>query len=331
MPTRICLLLLLAWSAGHADWLVFHDGRELRGIDLKLTRDGFAFTLEDGRRVLFPEDQVRGLRPAPPDETVEFRGEQVRLEDKIETLQREEKKRAKELRRQLDRWGRAFGKDELGSREQAARDTILALDEDERAALFRETLRDASSKKVRSLCAQQLAGHESPETIHELARSLVLDSSGSTRELCLDALEGFEDQLTPAKTLVHFLDDEEDSNRIRAAAALARFPNPGAVPAMIQTLRMVWSGFGQTYFQMTKEQAYLADYDVQAESFGNSTVEIADPIIGVLRSGISLESKVQRVEAYVRVEALLRVTGQNFGLDQQAWENWYRSQEAEGE
>ncbi len=331
MPLRILLLLWLILSSGHADWLVFHDGRELRGIDLKLTRDGFWFTLEDGRRVLFSEEEVRGLRPAPGDETVEFRGEQVSLEHKIETLQAEAKKRAKELRRHLDRWGRAFGKDKLSSREQEARDAILALDAAEQAALFRETLRDASSKKVRSLCVQQLAAHESPETIHELARSLVVDSSGSTRELCLDTLEGFEDQLEPARTLVNYLDDEDDKNRIRAAAGLAHFPNPGAVPAMIQTLRMVWSGFGQTYFQMTKEQAYLADYDVQAQSFGNSAVEIADPVIGVLRSGISLESKVQRVEAYVRVEALRRVTGQNFGLDQEAWEGWYRSQQAEGE
>ncbi len=329
MRTTLCIALILLPATAFADWLVLNDGSQIRGIDLKLTRDGFLFTLEDGRRVLFPEADVRGLRPAPEGETVEFRGEQVTLEEKIETLQKEAKKRAKELQKALDRWGRAYGEadDELSKREREARDLVLAATEEEQVALFCERLREASSKDVRSRCAEQLARFETPESVHNLARSLVVDSSGQTRSVCLEALEGFADKEAPAATFVRYLDNDEPDHRIRAAAALGHFPNFAAVPAMIQTLRMVWSGFGQNFVQFTKEEAYVADYDVQAESFGNAAVEIADPVIGVLRSGISLEAKVQRVEAYIRVETLRRVTGQNFGLDQQAWADWYRNRE----
>lgn len=47
----------------------------------------------------------------------------------------------------------------------------------------------------------------------------------------------------------------------------------------------------RVYVAVVTQQAYVSDYDVSAQSFGNSAIEIADPVIRTFEQGVSLEVK----------------------------------------
>src|SRR5262245_28121809 len=76
------LSIVITGSGIKADWLELGDGSTLRGIDLKKGARA-QFTLEDGRTVSLDPKLIAGFRPSPVGETVDFRGRQVSLREKV--------------------------------------------------------------------------------------------------------------------------------------------------------------------------------------------------------------------------------------------------------
>ena len=112
--------------------------------------------------------------------------------------------------------------------------------------------------------------------------------------------------------------------RTRAANAISHFPNRAAVPELIATMRKTWAGFGRAYIMQSTQRSYIADYELVSGGTGFSIIEVADPVVQTNLEGVALDVKVRRVELVARLRALHKITGQNFGADVRAWDDWWR-------
>ena len=88
-------------------------------------------------------------------------------------------------------------------------------------------------------------------------------------------------------------------------------------------MRMTWSGFGRAFTMQVTQRSYIADYELVSGGTGFSIVEVADPVIKTNLEGVALDVKVRQVEMIARVRALHKITGQDFGTNVRAWEQWW--------
>lgn len=306
-----------------ADWVTLQDGTDLKGIDLKKHGKGFRFTLENGEAVFLPAGSIFYYEKSTRDETVEFRGSQVSLRDKIQTLQREQRERTRKAVRSLERWARggAGPKGQAGA--EAARRVFESLSEKERLRAFEQALGSSEINAARRLAATELSRYKDPTALRALARGALRDDFRSVRDTCLASLKKLDDPKTPDFFIPH-LRNKEPRARIRAANALSVFPARRAVPELIDTLHMAWTGFGNAYMMQVTQRAYVADYELVSGGTGFSIVEVADPVIRTALTGVALDVKVRRVELTARLRALHKATGQDFGTDVQKWRQWWK-------
>ncbi|MEC7922668.1 MAG: hypothetical protein VX496_04620, partial [Planctomycetota bacterium] len=81
--------LFACQGALYADWVSLRNGDHLRGINLEKTRDGYRFTLENGKVTRIAANEFFHLEKSPAGERVTFRGRKITLKKKISILQKE--------------------------------------------------------------------------------------------------------------------------------------------------------------------------------------------------------------------------------------------------
>jgi len=327
-PCATCLaaVVLLA-STARADWLVLKDGAELRGVDYKPGKKAL-FTLETGQVIAVDPEQVAEVRKSPAGEQVDFNGRQVTLREKIRLVQEERKARLKAAGQDLESWALSATRQKDGKLDEAgrkARDRFLALADDEREAALTAALRSSSLKSVKLLAAGELAKHKGVRPAEHLVQAAVKDQLKAVREAAFASLKAVAEPGTGDR-FVPFLRSHSLEERVRAAGALEAFPARRAVPVMIVNLQKVWDDFGRGYFFQGEHRAFIKDYNLVSGGTGFSIIEVADPEIATLTTGVVLDVKVRKVEANAYARALKAITGEDFGPDPAPWRKWWRAQ-----
>jgi hypothetical protein len=317
----VAVVLVLASSALKADWLALKSGERLRGVDARAQGKRIRFTLEDGQDVLIDADRVAGIERESEEATVEFRGAQVKLREKVAALVRERKEREAARQKDLALW--AGG----GKESEAARERFRALAENERAASLARAVLESKDRGARRLAARELGGCEAGVAIPALAAAAVKDGYRSVRDQCLRTLKLFDDPGV-AERFLPYLRSGAPDERTRAANALSVFPSLKAVPVLLDTMHMTWSGFGRGFFAQVTQRAYIADYELVSGGTGFSIIEVADPVVRTATTGVALDVDVRKVELISRLRALRRATGEDFGTDFDGWRRWWRDQGA---
>ena len=68
----------------------------------------------------------------------------------------------------------------------------------------------------------------------------------------------------------------------------------------------------------------IRDYNLVSGGTGFSIIEVADPEVSSLKTGVVLDVKVRKVEAISYARALQAITGEDYGVDASAWRKWWR-------
>jgi hypothetical protein len=320
MRRSITLALTFALSSPlSADWVDLKDGTALRGVEFKRAGKQCVFTLEDGRTVSLRAAEVAGVRKSPPDERVEFRGNAVTLAEKVKVLKEEAKKREREAARDLEAW--AAGKQGA----EAARERFAALDPVDREHVLAAVLAKGT-KPARRLAARELAAHKSKPALAARARAAVKDADRAVRSESLDAIEAAGGGSDAGASFAPYLSSASSPERTRAALAIERFPSRDAVPVLIETMKLVWDDFGRGFFFQGEQRSFIKDYNLVSGGTGFQIIEVADPEVSTVTTGVVLDVKVRKVEMVARVRALREITGQDFGADVKKWREWWKSE-----
>ena len=357
MRIRACLLALLLPGVAdlRGDTVELTTGGTLRGIDLKKKGQGYVFTLESGDVVYLKAELVRKMTRTGGREKVEFRGKQVSLRQKIRAVRAERRAEKKKVLRQIEQWAGGDGK-----KAEAARAAVLALPKQDKEMYFDAALRESRRPEARLLAAGELSRHATPRAMGSLVHAAVRDRYRSVRDASLQSLqiqlasaqmEPLADSLpvvssgvttaagrsvaerslpstrdvnaSLAKQFAPYLKSASRSDRTHAANALAVFPSRHAMPDLIRTLRMSWSGFGRAAVFQGTQRAYIGDYELVSGGTGFAIIEVADPVIRTVQTGVVLDVKVVRAELIARLRAMHKISGQEFGTDVRRWQRWW--------
>ena len=359
-PSRALPLLALAAACfpvlALADWVSLRNGDHLRGIDLQKHGKGYRFTLENGKVRYIDEKDFFHLEKSPASERLTFRGKKITLRKKISILQKELLEQLGERVKDVETWARgevasaklkkpgnaavkkkrvivgAFPLPELRKQDpklvaviekgNKARERTLRLQEHTQVEVLSRVLAGSRLAAARRLASRELGKHPSSNSVAGLARSAMVDDYRSIRDQSLNSLKKINSEQT-AMFFTPGLRNENPHVRTRAANAISVFPNRAAVPELLTTMRMTWSGFGRAFTMQVTQRSYIADYELVSGGTGFSIVEVADPVIKTNLEGVALDVKVRQVEMIARIRALHKITGQDFGTNVRAWEQWW--------
>jgi hypothetical protein len=230
--------------------------------------------------------------------------EQLENKHKLESAQQEWFKKVKLWRA----W--------LGSnRDQEARENFHAIDDPTAVKALEMSLVKDSSAPDRLLYVESLTKIDTPDAVQVLAAASIDNEVDEVRLNCLDHL-----QAKPRPEVVAYyvrrLQDKKNRDPIlinRAALGLGRMKDPSAIGPLIDAL---------ITFRIMKIEQPGGDNPTTA-TFGGRTGSPG----GV---GMSAGGKPKYVREPSRnqsvLDALVTLTGQNFGFDQQAWRYWCRTQ-----
>lgn len=339
MKTRALALAIVLPLAGdlRGDSVELSTGGVLRGVDLKRKAEGYLFTLESGDVVYLKAKLVGKVTKTGGREKVEFRGREITLREKIRLVRKERRVREKNAVRQIERWARG------GEKAEAAREDVMALPERERERSLIRTLRDSGRAAARQLAARELSGRQSPIVLESLVEAAVRDRYRSVRDASLRSLQVLSERFAPdeseeetrresvdvAERFTRYLRSSSRRERTHAANALAVFPSRRAMPELIRTLRMSWSGFGRAAVFQGTQRAYIGDYELVSGGTGFSIIEVADPVVRTASTGTVLDVKVVRAELIARLRAMRKISGQDFGTDVGRWQRWWNEEAPE--
>ncbi len=120
--------------------------------------------------------------------------------------------------------------------------------------------------------------------------------------------------------------------RVNAATALGTLGDAGAVGPLIARYQVVGGSGQSVYISQVNQISYIQDFDVEVAQ----TAFIADPVIGVIQDGLTLNFRALShtgtydvYESRAYAGALLNLTDKDFGTDAKAWAEWYRNQKRE--
>jgi hypothetical protein len=185
------------------------------------------------------------------------------------------------------------------------------------------------SLKVRALAIDELGRRRAVSAARRLAEAVVDEPRRVVREKALSALDvaarTVDDREKVGRFLVRALGRENPFQRVHAAAGLMVFPVASALPALVMRLRESTAGFGRVSMSVITQRSYIADFELSSGGTGNVVAEVADPIIANFTEGTVLDVQVVQWERNVVVTVLQRLSGQRFGADPDAWEDWLRS------
>ena len=210
----------------------------------------------------------------------------------------------------LKRWRGWLGSDRDGD----ARQNILAIDDPAAVAALDDGLVNESADEVRILYVEALARIGVPDAIQALAVCSMEDPVEEVRLTCLDNL-----QKTHSPEVVSYyvgrLRDKDNRKVNLAAVGLRRMKNASAVGPLIDALVTVH-----------KFKIVTSNPGSMSSTFGTGPGGSGAPGGGGLSVGGGPKIFDQSMQNRPVLEALIELTGRNYGFDEQAWKNWYASQ-----
>lgn len=193
-------------------------------------------------------------------------------------------------------------------RHAAARENILAIKDPRAIKALTALLQGDRFVDNRLLYVETLAQIATPAAVQVLAARALHDPAEQVRLACLDHLRK---QLHPnlIRYFVKELDSRNNSTVNRAAVALGRLGDRSAVGPLIDALV---STHAET---------------IQQGSPGTMTTTFAkgpgSSAMGGLSVGGGTTTFTQLMRNQAVLDALVAITGENFGFDQQAWKYWH--------
>lgn len=165
---------------------------------------------------------------------------------------------------------------------------------------------------VRLLLIDTLGQIESPQAKRALAILAMNDPLEEARLTCLDHLV---EQPTPdiVPYFVNFLKSNDNKMIHRAARALQRLGDPSAIPALIDAL-------------VTTHKIKLTEGRSGAMTAAFGTGPDGNVMPGLSMGDNKPKYVRQRVANRPVLEALVTLSGANFGFEQKAWRTWYAKQ-----
>jgi HEAT repeat protein len=209
-----------------------------------------------------------------------------------------------------------------------ALDALAGLDP---AAVRRPALRSLrrGEPAEREVAARALARGADDDVLRPLIAAAVMDRSHEVRVAAVASLKEIGDA-DVVKPIAKAMWSDVPDVRMNAAEALGSI---GGVQSVEYVLRRVFSSGGpggRNNIFVGNQISYISDFDVEIAQAS----QIGDPIVGVIREGVMLDTRVLNVtEEWTEVErrvyytSLARATGVDFGQDKVAWKKWW---DAEG-
>lgn len=211
---------------------------------------------------------------------------------------------------------------------EQGRDRILAI-EDPLAILPLTKNFGKGTLMQRRLLVESLSKFEQDESTMNLAVMTLVDRNGEIRRAAISQLIRRKDERVPAQ-FRKALGSKNGELVQRAAFALASLDRKEAIPELIEVL----TGRARMRVDVPVRRYFGEFTEVFA---GNSRIQIGErrsvrikPQIGVVDSRgvvqVEVEQRVLDVTVYRTevLEALKRLTGQNFGFEHDKWRLWYQ-------
>jgi hypothetical protein len=226
----------------------------------------------------------------------------------------QEKKRNLETAQQewfqkLKRWRGWLG----GERDQQARDGILAINDPSAVKALAMALRDDADSHARLLFVDALAKIDASEAAMALAIAAISDGTEEVRLTCLERLEPKKEPNVVAY-FVRKLKDKDNGVVNLAGIALGRMKDPSTIGPLIDALVTVHK------FTIPKAGGDGATSSTFSKGPGGR------PGPSGLSAGGGPTIVHQNISNQSVLDALIAITGQTFGFDQQHWKRWYAAQ-----
>jgi len=186
-------------------------------------------------------------------------------------------------------------------------------------------------KDVRMRAIAGLGALNDKAALPALYKRAIFDTDDEVRHAAVEAIKATdaEGKIGP---FVKALGSAFAPVRVNAANALGTLGDAGAVGPLVARFQ-VSGGSGQSvYISQVNQISYVQDFDVEVAQ----TAFIADPVIGVIQDGLTLNFRALShtgtfdvYEAAAYAGALRDLTDKDFGTDAKAWAEWYRNQKRE--
>lgn len=178
---------------------------------------------------------------------------------------------------------------------------------------------------VRRRAVEGLAALGTKDTLPALYKRAIFDADEAIRKAAAEAIKSVdaEGKLGP---FVRALNSPFTRVRTHAANAMEVLADGDAVGALIRRYQVVGGSGQRVYISNVTQISFVQDFDVEVAQ----TSFIADPVIGVIQEGLTLDirvlSTVGEIEVYERpalASALSSLTGKDLGDNPKAWGEWY--------
>ncbi len=231
-----------------------------------------------------------------------------RTRQEIELLERDRELETaqKEWYVKINRWRDWLATDRAGQ----ARQNLLGIDDPLAARALADRLADAPHPQARILFAEVLGKLDTPEARQALAQAAIDDPVEEVRLSCLDYLKPATDPAINA-FFVGQLKSKDNSVINRAGIALSYVGDESAMGPLIDAL--------------------ITTHTYRVGPQGGGNMSMSFPTGGTPGGGgIAMNTKPKLIRKQIRnqavLETLVRLSGQNFSYDQQAWQYWHASQ-----
>jgi len=271
------------------------DGEWLSGDKLLAAK---GFVLHGGKWVLKEEAEVAGKRARP---VRNLSDDEARVADLISRA--------------------ASGK------ERAQRFALEALGGLPPDALARPALRALrrGTPAERRIAAGLLATWGDVDAVRPLIYAATMDREKSVRRSAVAALKSIDHDDT-VRPFARALWSKTPLIRTNAAEALGAIGGGRTVEWLIRRVHSSGGPGGRNHLSVQRQMSYISDFDVEIAQ----AAQIGDPIVGTIRSGVVLDTRVLGVtEEFTTVEkrvfynALREASGQKIGDDVALWKEWY--------
>jgi hypothetical protein len=191
-----------------------------------------------------------------------------------------------------------------------------------------EKIKTLSEASQSGLLARRLAAIQELQSISpsvdggkEILRALVEAAlAGGEAQVRESAQKGFSafDRREAAERVFERMERGDAVERERAAGVLRGLGGLEPVAVIVEHWRESWGPGPREHAVFARQQSYIADYQISGDSW--------DPVIGQFLTGVVLDVKplVAFADHYI-VKVLRGLTGQNFGLDREAWARWLQA------
>jgi hypothetical protein len=206
-------------------------------------------------------------------------------------------------------------------------EALRGLDAD---ALMRPALRALrrGEPATREAAACALARVADVDVVRPLVTAAILDREAAVRVAAVASLKAIAE---PGYVLpiARALWSEVPEIRMNAAEALGSIGGVQSVEWVLRRVMSTGGPGGRNHFFSGTQVSYISDFDVEIAQAS----QIGDPVVGVIREGVMLDTRVLSVrEEWTELDrrvfytSLARATGRDFGQDPVAWKKWFESE-----